>query len=82
MRKLIHRPHQFIDAGENFMTPHVLSYWRVGDYTVELSTGEGFNHAPIWGVTVKTESGESVHKLCQCHHSIGAAMAHIAGLDQ
>ena len=82
MRKLLGKPHEFNGAGENFMTPRVVSYYRCGKYAVELSAGEGFKHEPIWGVTVKTAGVtiETEYELSKMFHSLGAAMDHIANL--
>jgi hypothetical protein len=80
MRKLLGKPREFVDAGENFMTPRVVGYYRVGNFAVELSTGEGFKHEPIWGVTVKTRDGVTVNKLCAMFWSIGSAISHIGDL--
>jgi len=36
----------------NFMTPHILKLSQRGNFIIELSEGSGFDHKPIYGVTV------------------------------
>lgn len=50
--------------GTNFMTPHILGHYKVKhngrSVFVELSTGEGMDREPMWGVTVRTPGGENI----------------------
>ena len=54
----------FGDSG-NFMTPEAVSFQIAGPYAVELSTGTGFRHEPIFGVTVLELDGtRTTHGAC------------------
>lgn len=83
-KRLSSKPREFRGLDANFMTPNVLSYWRVGKLAVELSKGYGFDHNAIYGVTVKG-SGDEKHDrdLSKMFHNVGLAMHYIdSELDQ
>jgi len=62
---------------KNFLTPNVLSYGKAGRLLWELSTGEGIEHEPIYGVTVINVDGGREHDLSGCFHSRAEAEEHI-----
>ena len=59
--------------GKNFMTPDVIEYITTPRFLVELSEGTGFDHEPIYGVTVATLDGEPDHDRSQMFHSLDDA---------
>lgn len=67
-----------IFKGKNFMTPDIITYGKKGKFYYELSEGRGFNHEPIFGVTIRDENGERFDpdrsKLC---HSLTEAKNYI-----
>lgn len=68
----------FSGYSPNFMTPEVLSYKESKDYWVEVSKGEGFDHQPIYGVTViRKNNQESARDLSQMFHTMTEALQHI-----
>jgi hypothetical protein len=50
-------PEPFRGLARNFMTPQVLGYYKLRRGYAELSTGTGFRHEPIYGVTVRPDPG-------------------------
>lgn len=54
----------WIKEHRNMMTPRILATRKVSgkDVFVELSEGEGFDHKPIYGVSVFHRSPEGVFK--------------------
>ena len=46
----------------NFMTPYILQVKKSGDKFIELSHGTGFDHKPIYGVSVKIPKPEGGFK--------------------
>ena len=50
--------------GKNFMTPKVLSYYKLRKGYAELSQGEGMKREPIFGVTVSPDPERAISKLC------------------
>lgn len=66
----------------NFMTPELVKYERKGNYIIELSEGEDFNHKPFYGVSIIKDKGngefETDHDsgLNQSFHSRAEAEAH------
>jgi hypothetical protein len=77
-KRLRSKPREFRGTGHNFMTPNVLSYWRVGKLAVELSKGEGFSHNAIYGVTVRGSGDEKKDgELSKMFHNIGLAQFYI-----
>ena len=71
--------------GVNFMTPKPVSYGLVGDgsrWVYELSTGTGFDHEPIWGVSVlDKETGRIDTDLGMLCRSRAEADEHISRLQ-
>lgn len=70
--------------GRNFMTPEPIEYIETDNgFLVELSEGTGFNHEPIFGVSVADASGERLHDPeSQMFYSRSDAMAHIRNLGK
>lgn len=46
----------------NFMTPNIIKLYEKGNKIIEVSSGTGFEHEPIFGVTVATKSEEGKFK--------------------
>lgn len=42
----------------NFMTPHIVTLYEKGNKIIEVSSGTGIEHEPIFGVTVATAKEE------------------------
>jgi len=78
MKRLTSKPREFVGFGANFMTPNVLSYWRVGKLAVEISQGEGIRREPIFGVTVKPDE---TFKLSKMVTSLALAMHYLEELE-
>lgn len=53
--------------GSNFMTPHVIAYYKLRKGYAELSEGTGMSRQPIYGVTVHPDSDRTRSKLCHSH---------------
>lgn len=66
--------------GVNFMTPEVVEYIDANGYMIELSKGEGFDHEPIYGVTVATADGVRLYDESQMFHSESEARGYVEGL--
>lgn len=69
----------YAKQGKNFMTPDVIEYIDTPRFLVELSEGTGFDHEPIYGVTVATLDGERDHDRSQMFFSLDDAREHIEG---
>ena len=57
---------KWIKEHKNFMTPRVLKVKQIGNYFIEFSEGEGFNHEDIFGVSIiqfKNNSFTTQHDL-------------------
>ena len=56
--------------GDNFMTRNHIKTIYINDFAVEITTGEGFGHQNIYGVTV-VDTIENKHRidLGKCLHS-------------
>lgn len=65
---------KFFNHQCNFMTPTRVSIQRKGNYIIEVSRGEGFDHNPIYGVTVLERVKGHLQRpdkdLSKCCHSI------------
>lgn len=70
----------FKGMGPNFMTPEPIEYIDTDEYMIELSKGEGFDHEPIYGVTVATSEGTRLYGDSQMFFSEEDAREHIDGL--
>ena len=70
----------FKTQGKNFMTPEIIRYIDSDRYLIELSRGTGFDHEPIYGVTVATITGRPLFDESQMFHSLEEAEGYIAGL--
>ena len=70
----------------NFMTPRKLSCGKLSEnIAYELSSGTGFNHEPIWGISIaawrpKEQKTERLYKLSRCCHSSLEARGYIQSL--
>lgn len=70
-------------GGVNFMTPKILkTAWLIKNRAVyEISEGTGFNHDPLFGVTIVTVDNESNTKrksdLSNCFRTIKLANYHV-----
>lgn len=64
--------------GANFMTPSIRGYYKLRKGYAELSEGTGFNHQPIFGVTVAPDPGQLRSKMC---HSYNEAIEYIASMS-
>lgn len=73
-------PPRGLFPGKNIMTPEIIGYYKLRGKAVyvELSTGRGINHQPIWGVTVRPDEEHKLSKLC---HSRREAERYIEGLS-
>ena len=73
-------PPRGLFLGKNIMTPEILGYYKLRGQRVyvELSTGRGIDHQPIWGVTVRPDNEHKLSKLC---HSRREADAYIESLS-
>jgi len=63
----------------NFITPTILGYWWVcPGLALELSTGEGFDHDPIFGLTFletgETPASKRRYDLDSCAHTVSAVV--------
>jgi len=72
---------------KNFMTPHVLGRgWISETIAYELSTGSGFNHQPIYGVSLVEDLGDGHtsrrHDLSKGGFSREEARAYIRSLKR
>lgn len=70
------------EGHHNFMTPRILNVITLSNKVIELSTGEGFEHEPIFGVSVWEYDGKELKrsdksKLC---FSKKSANSYIRGL--
>lgn len=69
--------------GKNMMTPDIIDYVDAPNgLLVELSQGTGFNHEPIFGVSVADADGNRLFDESQMFHSLEDARQHIASLAQ
>ena len=74
----------------NFMTPHVISKSRAGNYLIELSEGSGFNHERLYGVSVfryishlgQFKSSNRTYSLSKSFSNLNEAKAYIAKLKK
>lgn len=67
--------------GSNFMTPHIVGFWSVGNYVCELSKGNDFSGGRIYGVTVvNRETQERELELDQSFNSLAQAKAYMRSL--
>lgn len=69
--------------GKNFMTPGVIEYRDLPNgYMVELSEGTGFDHEPIFGVSVADADGNRLFEPeSQMFWSLEDARRHIDNLS-
>ena len=49
----------------NFMTPHVVKAERKGNYIIEVSEGEDFEHKGFYGVSLIEEKEDGTFKVDQ-----------------
>lgn len=63
----------------NFMTPYTVKFGKRGKMIWEISTGEGFRGARLYGVTVIELPSEKRHDLSQCFSSLKEAETYIKG---
>jgi hypothetical protein len=63
----------------NFMTPYTLKLGKRGKMIWEISTGEGFRGARLYGVTVIELPSEKRHDLSKCFSTLEEAEAYIKG---
>ena len=67
--------------GHNFMTPNFERYVRAGKYVCEITSGNGFDGDPIFGVTVvNTDTQTHNTKLSKMVSSMQGAEDYIKGL--
>lgn len=65
--------------GNNFMTPNKISYHKIKNGAVELSSGTGFSGNTMYGVTV-VQNGKHDANLSKCFYSKVKAMEYIESL--
>lgn len=60
---MLHRtlqPPRGVFQGQNFMTPHIIAYYKLREGYAELSEGDLIlSSGTLYGVTVKTHTGTS-----------------------
>jgi len=75
-------PPRGVFRGKNFMTPDVLSYYKLRVGYAELSEGTGINRQPIFGVTVRPDTWEDGKQArSKMFQSKTAAMDYIESLS-
>lgn len=67
--------------GKNIMTPNIIGYGVHRDFAYELSSGEGINREPIFGVTIlERKSGYHRHDLSKMFYSLEEARNYLKAL--
>ena len=73
---------------KNFMTPRRLGLGKLSEnIAYELSSGRGFDHKQIWGVSVviwlpKAQKTQRLYKLSKCCYSREEAKGYIQSLKE
>jgi hypothetical protein len=66
----------------NFMTPNIVDYGKRGYHLFEISSGEGLDRKPLYGVTVVTVKGEKCHDMSTCFSSLKEAYDYARSLPR
>ena len=54
----------------NFITPHIKKLEQSGNYFIELSEGIGFEHKPLYGVSIIHWGGDKFYSIGHKHENL------------